>query len=88
MFVGGFIKSISDREFGNIYNPSAKESQNLSQALNEMASNLKSMTKEDLTLIQSYEYKRNIISGVGIKFKILLKINQSGIMKISKRKSM
>jgi hypothetical protein len=63
---GGFIKSVSDRirarEFGNIYNPSAKEAKNLSQALNEVASNLKAMTKDGLKQVTWYENKKRLVS--------------------------
>jgi hypothetical protein len=63
---GGFIKSISDRirarEFGNIYNAAARESNDLSLALNEVASNLKAMTKDELKLVEWYEYKRKLVS--------------------------
>jgi hypothetical protein len=63
---GGFVKSISDRirarEFGNIYNSSAKETQNLSRALKDLAAKLKTMTDDDLGLVQWYEHKRQLVS--------------------------
>lgn len=63
---GGFIKSISDRirarEFGNIYNPSVQDAQNLRQALNDVASSIKGMNEEEVKQVMWYEYKRNLVS--------------------------
>lgn len=63
---GGFVKSISDRirarEFGNIYNSSAKETQSLSMALNDAASSIKGMNEEELKQVTWYENNANLVS--------------------------